>query len=67
MVDIPRLRHIIKDSGMTIKAVAEKSGIRRETLYNRFAGKGEFTVSEVLGLTQTLRLTKQERDEIFLS
>ena len=67
MVDFTRLRNIIKESGMTIKAVAEKSGIKRETLYNRFAGKGEFTASEITGLTKTLRLTRQERDEIFLS
>ena len=65
-VDIIRLKEIIKDSGMTMVAIAKKSNIRRETLYNRLAGKGEFTVSEVNGLTKTLRLTRDERDEIFL-
>ena len=67
MVDIQRIKDLIAESGMTVKAVAEKSGIRRETLYNRFAGKVEFTASEIGGLTKTLRLTRQERDEIFLS
>ena len=65
-VDIIRLKEIIKDSGMTMVAIAKKSNIRRETLYNRLAGKGEFTVSEVNGLTKTLRLTRDERDEVFL-
>ena len=65
-VDIIRLKGIIKDSGMTMVSIANKSNIRRETLYNRLAGKGEFTVSEVNGLTKTLKLTRDERDEVFL-
>lgn len=39
------LKDKITDSGMTVKAVAEKSGILRETLYNRLKGVGEFTAS----------------------
>jgi DNA-binding phage protein len=51
---------------MTMKAIAEKSGIVRETLYNRLAGIGEFTAREIVGLTATLHLTNKQRDEIFL-
>lgn len=67
MPDIDFLRCKMDDSGMTVVAIAEKSGILRETLYNRLNGKGDFTASEIVGLTKTLKLTKSERDKIFLS
>ena len=67
MIKINVLHDIIKESGMTITAIATKSGITRETLYNRMKGVGEFTASEIQGLTNTLRLSKDQRDDIFLS
>lgn len=67
MVDIERLKEVISDSGMTMVAISDKSGIERTTLYNRLAGVGEFTASEITGLTSALRLSKPERDHIFLS
>lgn len=60
------LREKMNESGMTVKAVAEKSGILRETLYNRLKGNGEFTASEIVSLSSVLRLSVSERDEIFL-
>ena len=67
MTDIELLKEKISDSGMTMKSIAEKSGIVRETLYNRLSGIGEFTASEILGLQRTLQLTNSERNKIFLS
>lgn len=67
MTDIELLKEKIKDSGMKMTSIAEKSGIVRETLYNRLAGIGDFTATEIVGLTDTLRLSKAERDKIFLS
>lgn len=64
MTDIQALRQCIDDSGMTITAVAEKSGILRETLYNRMK-TGDFKLSEICALVRTLRLSKEERDKIF--
>ena len=66
VTDLERLKAVIDESGMTMKAIAEKSGIVRETLYNRLAGIGEFTAREIVGLTATLHLTNKQRDEIFL-
>ena len=57
-------RKKIRETGVTISFVAEKSGILRETLYNRMAS-GEFKASEITELTKVLRLTKEERDKIF--
>ena len=66
MVDILRLKDTIEDRGITIVKLSEKTGIDRATLYNRFNGKGEFTASEIVSMTDALRLTPQERDSIFL-
>lgn len=66
MTDLKLLKEKIDNSGMTMVAIAKKSNILRETLYNRLGGKGEFTASEIVSLTETLGLTRCERDEIFL-
>lgn len=67
MAQYERLREKIRQSGMTITAVAKKSEMSRVTFYNRLAGIGEFKASEIAGLTKTLSLTREERDEIFFS
>lgn len=66
MPNIDLLKKKITDSGMTVVAIAEKSDILRETLYNRLNGKGEFTASEIVGLTKALSLSRKDRDDIFL-
>ena len=50
---------------MTMVAIAQKSGITRETLYNKLKGQGEFKASEIVGLTKALRLSTEARDAIF--
>lgn len=67
MTDLNALRQRMTDSGMTVKAIAQKSGILRETLYNRLNGTTEFNASEMLALSDTLRLTVKERDAIFFA
>ena len=66
MVNIELLKDKIEDRGISIVKLSEKSGIDRATLYNRFNGKGEFTASEIVGITDALRLSNNERDSIFL-
>lgn len=67
MTDIELLLSKIKESGMTMVAICEKSGIDRATIYNRLKGKGEFTASEIVGLSNVLHLSRPDRDKIFLS
>ena len=50
MANIDYLRSKMDESRMTVVAIAEKSGILRETLYNRLNGKRDFTASEIVGL-----------------
>ena len=66
MTNVEKLKDKIKESGMTIKAVSEKSGILRETLYNRFNINADFKASEIDSLTRVLHLSEKERNEIFL-
>lgn len=66
MTDIKALRKRIEDSGMTITYIAEKSGILRETLYNRMK-TGDFKLSEICALSSVLKLSREERDNIFFA
>lgn len=64
MTDVEKLKKCIDDSGMTMVAIAEKTGISRETIYNRMK-TGDFKLSEICALSSTLRMSKEKRDEIF--
>lgn len=66
MVDLERLKSIVDDSGMTLDAIGRKSGMKPYTITRRLNGDGEFTASEIVGLSKALRLKKSERNEIFL-
>lgn len=67
MVNTRLLEETIRNSGMTMVAVAEKSGILRETLYNKLRGTSEFKASEITNLSKVLRLSARERDDIFFN
>lgn len=67
LTDFNKLKEKIDESGMTMVALSEKTGILRETLYNRLNGRGEFHASEIVALSRALNLTKKERDAIFLT
>lgn len=65
MTNVIALKKRIEDSGMSMTYVAEKSGILRETLYNRMK-TGDFKLSEICALSKVLNLSRDERDNIFL-
>ena len=67
VVDLEMLKKVIAESGMTLVAISKKSGIVRETLYNRLDGIGEFNASEIVGLSQALGLRNSTRDKIFFA
>lgn len=67
MVNFDALRAAIVDSGMTMTAIAVKSGMLRGTLYNRLDGRGEFKASEIKALCRVLHITDEQRDAIFFS
>lgn len=61
------LKAKIDDSGMTLIAISEKSGIDRATIYNRLNNRGEWKASEIVAIAETLKLSKADREKIFLS
>ena len=65
MANVELLKEKMSHSALLVSAIAEKSGILRETLYNRMKS-GNFYASEIVALTKVLRLSRKERDEIFL-
>lgn len=65
MADIALLKEHISDSGMSMVAISKKSGIVRETLYNRLKGVGDFTATEMLGLKKALKLSNADWKKIF--
>lgn len=66
MTDFKLLEQKIGDSHLSMTALSALSGVKRETLYNRRKGIGEYTASEIVGLTRALHLTREDRDAIFL-
>lgn len=67
MVNLEKLVKSIEDSGITMSALARKTGIKRETLYNRLNNSAEFKASEMMKLAEALGLSKEECCEIFFA
>jgi predicted transcriptional regulator len=65
MTDIKMLSEVISESGMTKSFIAQKMGCSRPRLYTILNG-GECTVSEMLSLSNILRLTNKQKNDIFL-
>ena len=64
-MNIERLISKIDEINIPISSIAEKLGISRQAFYNRINGKCEFKISEVEKVCEILRLTSDERSNIF--
>lgn len=67
ITDVDRLKDAISNTGISIVAIANKMGITREGFYKKMNGETEFKASEIISLSRILRLSKIDRDKIFLS
>lgn len=67
MVDFEKLNCAIEQSGMKISAISDKIGVNRTTLYNKISGKTEFNASEIESISDVLRLSAKDRNEIFFA
>lgn len=62
------LDSIIKETGITYKAIARRMGCSVDRIYHIKEGKGgDPTSKEIMQLTSILNLSKEIRDKIFLS
>ena len=67
MTNTEKLREAIDAQGIAISTIANKLGISREGLYKKINNETEFKASEIAALTDILRLSNNQRDEIFLT
>ena len=67
MVDTEKLRECVKESGMTYKHIASVLGITVQALRLKINNRNEFVASEIVKISDTLRLSRSERDAIFFS
>lgn len=66
MTDGAALKEAIRKSGLSITFIAYKMGCSRNRIYAIIAG-ADCTASEIAILTSLLQLTKEQRDQIFLT
>ena len=66
MTNTVLLMDVVNDSGLSKTFIAQKMGCSRPRLYRILAGS-ECTVSEMMALSNILRLTNRQRTDIFLS
>lgn len=66
MTNAKMLKEKIVASGVTITFLAESLGCSRNRVYSILEGS-DCTASEIVGLSEALHMTKEERDAIFLS
>ena len=67
MPNMSAFRSKLYDSGITITALARKTGMSRAAFYKKMQGDSEFKLSEIVSICNALRLTNEERDHIFFS
>lgn len=65
--NLDALRDKIKDIGIPITVIAKKTGIPRKTIYNRLRGRGEFRASEIQSLSNILRFSRKDMNDIFFA
>lgn len=58
---------VIAQRGVKITALAHAIGVSTSTIYKKNKRNGDYTVSEILAICDFLRLTPEERDEIFFA
>ena len=67
MVNFDLLRIKIEESGMPITTISRRSNMNVYTLHNKLNGKTDFKLEEAKSLSETLRLSVKERDDIFFA
>lgn len=66
MTNVELLREAINKAGVKRTVLAAAWGMSMPTFYSRISGNSEFTASEIVAASASLRLTKKQRDAIFL-
>lgn len=65
MTNTELLKQKIDESGYKMQFIAEQIGVSYQALYNKIGNKTEFLASEIMKLSELLKLTDEERNAIF--
>lgn len=57
----------IKRIGISKKDLAKRLGISEMSLFNKIRNETEFKASEIVALTEALKLTQEQRNTIFFA
>lgn len=67
MTDLTELNRLIAESGLKKQKIASELGLTLQGLLNKLKGERPFQLDEIKPLCEVLRLTNEQRDQIFLS
>ena len=68
MTDTEKLKEAIDKSGIKLDAIMTATGIKSyATLRGRINNDTEFTASEISAIADLLRMTPEQRDQIFFA
>lgn len=67
MTDVKLLQEKIDAAGLSPVELAAAWGVSMPTYYKLKAGESEFTASMIVATTKVLRLSREDRDAIFLT
>lgn len=67
MTNFVKLQEVIDKSGFTIKYISKQLGITPQGFHKKRVGLSEFTVQEMVILCDLLKISKSQREEIFLA
>lgn len=65
MTNTELLKEKIKKCGYRIDYVATQAGISYQAFYNKAENRTEFLASEIMKISELLKLTDDERNDIF--
>ncbi len=65
MIDTKAINQAFDQSGLKKNAVAERLNLTVQTLTRKMNGEAEFTVSEAQSLSEIMRLSVAQRQQIF--
>ena len=66
MINSEMLQQEIKESGLKLSFIAEKSGMSLMSLNRKISGETDFKVSEIIKISEILRLSDELKVQIFL-
>ena len=67
MTDTDKLQGKMREKKLTLNALASKVGLSPTGLFNKIHNDREFTVSEMLAVSDCLALSSTEREQIFFA